>query len=468
MTRTSATHSLSGSELFRAARDQFRKFPEFRDPTRIEIPIEDFFMSGLAIFALKIPSLLQYEAEIRKERNFSNLQNLFYISRAPSDTHMRSVIDKYEGDVFRPVFRAIFERAQRAKVLEEFALWDNTYALAVDGTGYFSSDSVHCENCLQKKHKSTGETTYHHQMLSGAIVHPDKRLVIPVCPTAIQNRDGQTKNDCEQNAMKRFLVAYREDHPKLKTILLTDALHATLPCLELLEKLNMDFILNVKPGSHEKLFSGLDRRETNEEVHHFEDEETIGDKVKKKVTRHYRYFNGVLLNHQSTTRTVNFLEYWETTQWIQKLRGGKEKIREEKVHFSWITNYSLYESSCRQIARTGRTRWKIENETFNALKNQGYEFEHNFGHGNKNLSSNFAHLMMLAFLIDQLQEMKCKVFQASLLRVFNTRSRLWQKLKAIYEFMPIEFSDWMEFLSFFVEPKPWFKTREEVRASNSS
>lgn len=48
------------------------------------------------------------------------------------------------------MFRAIFERAQRAKVLKGFELWDNTYGLAVDGTGYFSSDSVHCENCLEK------------------------------------------------------------------------------------------------------------------------------------------------------------------------------------------------------------------------------------------------------------------------------------------------------------------------------
>ncbi|MBK7890695.1 MAG: transposase [Bdellovibrionales bacterium] len=418
MARTSpndlTVNSLSGTELFRAAREHFSKLSDSRDPSRIEIPIEDFFMSALAIFSLKIPSLLQFEEEMRKQRSFSNLKKLFYVSKVPSDTRMREVIDEYQNNVFRPVFRAIFERAQRAKVLKGFELWDNTYGLAVDGTGYFSSDSVHCENCLEKKQRGGNERTFHHQMLAGALVHPDQRCVIPVCPEAIQQQDGNTKNDCEQNAMKRFLLGYREDHPKLKTVLLTDALHATLPCLELLTKLDIDFVLSVKPGSHEKLFSGVDTRETNGTVHHFEEEETIGDKVKKKVTRHYRFTNGIFLNHQSTKHLVNFLEYWETTQWIQK-----GKVKEERVHFSWVTNYSLYESSCRQIVRAGRTRWKIENETFNTLKNQGYEFEHNFGHGYKNLSSNFAHLMLLAFLIDQLQELRCRVFQAAL-RVFST------------------------------------------------
>lgn len=454
-----AVNSLSGTELFKVACSHFKKVPDFRDPLRIEIPIEDFFMSGLAIFSLKIPSLLQFEEEMRKQRSFSNLKKLFYVSRVPSDTRMREVIDEYGNDVFRPLFKAIFERAQRAKVLKDFDLWDNTYGLAVDGTGYFSSDSVHCENCLEKKQRGSDEATFHHQMLAGAIVHPDQKCVIPVCPQSIQQQDGNTKNDCEQNAMKRFLLAFREDHPKLKTVLLTDALHATLPCLELLSKLEIDFVLNVKPGSHEKLFGGVDQRETKGTVHHFSDEETVGDKVKKKVTRQYRFTNGILLNHQSTTKLVNFLEYWETTQWVQK-----GKLKEERVHFSWVTNYSLYESSCRQIVRAGRTRWKIENETFNSLKNQGYEFEHNFGHGYKNLSSNFAHLMFLAFLIDQLQELRCRVFQAALKSVFDRRSRLWVKLKSVYEFMPIEFDNWHEFLSFFNDPSPWFKSRAEVSA----
>ncbi len=343
-------------ECDRSLHDQFKNLPDFRDPTRIEIPIEDFFMSGLAVFALKFPSLLQFEEEMRKQKRVTSLPNLFYISRVPSDTRMREVVDEYSNEVFRPCFRSIFERAQRAKVLEDFAIWDNTYCLSVDGSGYFFSDSVHCENCLEKKHKGDDEKSFYHQMLAGAIVHPDRAQVIPVCPVAIQKQDGESKNDCEQNAMKRFLIQFREDHPKLKTVLLTDALHATLPCLALLEKLNMDYILSVKPGSHEKLFEGLEKLESTNDIYHFEDEEEIGDHVKKKVIRHYRFRNGVLLNHQSVTTTVNFLEYWETTQWVDK----KGNLQEDKVHYSWVTNYSLYKATCRQIAKAARTRWKIE------------------------------------------------------------------------------------------------------------
>ena len=52
--------------------------------------------------------------------------------------------------------------------------------------------------------------------------------------------------------------------------------------------------------------------------------------------------------------------------------------------------------------RGGRAHWKIENETFNTLKNQGYNSGHNYGVGKKDLAVVFTMLMMLAFLVDRL------------------------------------------------------------------
>ncbi|MDA1049082.1 MAG: hypothetical protein O3C40_01200 [Planctomycetota bacterium] len=69
--------------------------------------------------------------------------------------------------------------------------------------------------------------------------------------------------------------------------------------------------------------------------------------------------------------------------------------------------------------------WKIENETFNTLKNQGYPFGHNLGHGQQNLSTIFALLLlMLAFLVDQTQELCCPLFQAVRQKRITRRS-LW-------------------------------------------
>jgi len=81
------------------------------------------------------------------------------------------------------------------------------------------------------------------------------------------------------------------------------------------------------------------------------------------------------------------------------------------------------------FARGGRARWKIENETFNTLKNQGYHYEHNFGHGKKNLSVVFAMLMMLAFLVDQVQQLCCPLFQA-VWKKMGTKRALWDNVRS--------------------------------------
>ncbi len=81
--------------------------------------------------------------------------------------------------------------------------------------------------------------------------------------------------------------------------------------------------------------------------------------------------------------------------------------------------------------RAGRARWKIENETFNTLKNQGYHFEHNFGHGKQYLCSTLAGLMLLAFLIDQVQEHACRLFQLARAR-WHSRRELWERFRALF------------------------------------
>ena len=89
-----------------------------------------------------------------------------------------------------------------------------------------------------------------------------------------------------------------------------------------------------------------------------------------------------------------------------------------------------------------RARWKIENETFNTLKSQGYHFEHNFGHGNNNLSNVFAHMMLLAFLIDQVQELCCPVLQKAI--TFHLRKKyLWGRVKSTFKLLNI--ASWEDF-----------------------
>jgi len=124
------------------------------------------------------------------------------------------------------------------------------------------------------------------------------------------------------------------------------------------------------------------------------------------------------LNESRSDVRVHFIEYWE--------------VSEKKVqHFSWVTDFRVTKYNVYKLMRGGRARWKIENETFNTLKNQGYNFDHNYGHGEQNLSVVLATLMMLAFLVDQTQQLCCGLFRA-VWHQLGSKRLLWERLRALF------------------------------------
>jgi hypothetical protein len=234
---------------------------------------------------------------------------------------------------------------------------------------------------------------------------------LPLFPEAITRQDGENKNDCERNASKRLLPAIREAFPKLRVIIVEDALASNAPHIRLLKDLSFNYILVAKPSDHAYMFEKIEEHKANDNVSQLKTEDEDG------TTRVYNYINNIPLNASNPDLLVNFLEYWEFK--------GEEQI----YHNTWITDIELYQDNVFHVMRGGRARWKIENETFNTLKNQGYNLEHNYGHGKQHLSTVLAMLMMLQFLIDQVQGVACPLFKAARHR-FHSLIQLWDFIRS--------------------------------------
>lgn len=253
--------SLCADALISTIHRQFQKIPDprkFSTKKPASISFTNVLMSGLAVFGLKFPSLLQYDQH--REDLDNNLKALYHVDHFPSDTYLRERLDELDPSLIRPAFKKIFAELQRGKNLEEFEFLDGHYLLPLDGTGEFSFSKVSCCQCCKKEHKD-GSVTYYHQMLGACIVHPDKSNVIPLCPEVIQNGDGSVKNDCERNAAKRFIENFRREHPHLKVIIMGDGIASNAPYIRLLEKQRMKYLLGAKPGDHQFLFDAIDKAE---------------------------------------------------------------------------------------------------------------------------------------------------------------------------------------------------------------
>ena len=229
-------------------------------------------------------------------------------------------------------------------------------------------------------------------------------------------QDGATKNDCERNAAKRFLPKFRCDFPRLPVIVIEDGLSSNGPHIRDLQQYGMRFILGAKPGDHPLLYENLDKAMKNGTCTTFAEP----DKKNPEIMHSYCLLNDTPLNQANLDLKVNFMVYEE-----QNVKTGKVQ------RFSWVTDFLLTEENAYILMRGGRSRWKIENETFNTLKNQGYNLEHNYGLGKEHLSEVFVMLMMLAFLVDQAQQLCSPLFQAALEKMGSKRA-LWEEQRNLF------------------------------------
>ena len=140
-----------------------------------------------------------------------------------------------------------------------------------------------------------------------------------------------------------------------------------------------DFLFTCKESSHKALYDFTDRAEVSRHE----------EKVRRgKTTDTFRYcwFEAVPLRDGKDAMLVNWIGF--------EIVDAKGRV---KYTMAWVTSLPVSKNNVAEIAACGRARWKIENESFNVMKNHGYELEHNFGHGKRFLAMTMAALNLLAF-----------------------------------------------------------------------
>jgi len=377
--------------------------------------LADTLSSVFAMFSLKNSSLLEFERRSPTENN--NVCSVYGISAIPSDSQLRNILDKVDSTHFDALFSQIYRDIKAEKLIKNYEVLSNYEAVSIDASGFFSSRKVSCPKCLSKKHKD-GSVTCHHAMLSAVLVHPNKQEVFPLANEAIIQQDGETKNDCELNAVKRLLEKLHKEYAGENFLFLEDALYANSPHIELLNTYNYAYLIRAKQGNNPSLLK------------HFEEAKQAGrveDKIvkaSKKQIHKFSYVNNIKLN-KSTETSCHFLAY------------EYSNAKGEKKFFYWVTNIKITADNVWEMAKVARARWKIENETFNTLKNQGYHLEHNYGHGKEYLAENFAILMFLAFLIDQIQQAASKIFR-KVWKGLGTKKKLWFLLRTTFVWIEVK------------------------------
>lgn len=393
--------------------------------------VHDTALSALACMYIQCPSLLNFQRKLKQRTKRSNLQTQFNVHAIPKDSQMRDILDKIPTTMYDPIFKEYLTRLQRGGQLSAYVFEDGAYLLPLDGTQYHYSTNIHCSQCLQQPLRN-GETGYSHKVVQAAIVHPDHKQVIPVRPEEIKNTDGFTKQDCEINAAKRLMPILKKMHPRLSYIRLGDSLYATTPFINETLSQRDHFIFAVKPGDHQTLFDNM-------KLLDFDRYDEADKKGRKFI---YKWCSQVPLTNDESSPIVNVLKLRISTP----QSDGTNKVT---YVGTWITDLAVTEKNIVKLVRGARCRWRIENECFNTFKNHGYEIDHNYGHGEKNLSFVFYVTTLLAFYLHQILSLCDQLYQA-VRKSYGTLRSTWQHIQSAFNWFVYE--SWEAMLHHILNP----------------
>jgi len=404
-------------QLIQALKRGFDQVREHRYKNA-QIGLGDYLQSAFAMFHLKDPSLHHYRLNYAERE--ANLSRIYHIEFLPSDSGMREGIDGVLPSDIQACFQIPLQELERQQILDEYKVLGNYHSVLFDGTQHYCSSKTPCEHCLTKVHRNKkGEitkTTYSHQALAAVLAHPTHKEVFPVSCEAIVKQDGAVKNDCELNASKRLIPLVRQMLPedKYNLIGVFDGLYPNGPHIRLLQEQQMRYIIGIKEGY---VLLQVERLKSQDALQ-VKEWEVEGQK------HIARWCNGLILNGEHQDIHTN---YFECEVWNAK---------GERTYFNtWITDITIEPENIEELVKVGRSRWKVENETFNTLKNQGYHLEHSYGHGQQYLATNFMLLTFLAFLVDQIAQRIDNAFQRAL-SFCKTKKRLWEKVRQVFDLLP--------------------------------
>jgi hypothetical protein len=422
---------LKFKEMLKKVERGLADIPEHRKGENTKYEIKDAGLGAFSVFYLQAPSFLSWQQDMERKRGKNNARNLFGIKQIPSDEQIKNLLDPVEeqdiGKVIWQIYHALDVRGQ----LQKYEGVNGTRTVSLDGTQHHSSQKVHCEQC---RVTIRGEKAYYeHQVLMAVLSAPGQKHVVCLEPEFITPQDGHAKQDCEQAAIKRWVQAHAEEFAPRSVTILTDDLHCHQPTCELFRKHQMYFILTCKEDSHTTLYEELALLARVEGA--------IGTKtVSKWNGRHreqwiYRWAESLPLRRGKDALLVNWCE----------LTVINESTGERMYYNAWATNHKVNGHTVVAIAAAGRSRWKVENEGINILKNHGYNFKHNYGHGKQNLANVLLNLLLLAFLFHTVLHLGCEMYQA-VRRELGARRNFFYDLRALTRY--ILFDSWLQLLTY--------------------
>ena len=427
---------LSLGHIINHLREKWLTLPDMRDQdnNNLTYSIVDVALSAFSVFFMQSPSFLAHQRDMKRRKGKSNADTLFKIEQIPVDQEIRDRLDPVEPKHFHAAYYAILGKLRQSGYMEDFQGYANTELVGLDGFVFQSSTKIHCKNCSTRR-DSQGVVHYYHSAITPVIIRPAGEHVLSLPPEFIVPQDGHDKQDSEQAATKRWFATHEEGRKAWTRTYLGDDLYSKHPLCKLINDTYKQFFIFVcKPTSHKTVYEWVNGMEK-------------GEKLETTAVRKWNGRHGEIWTNRFAPAVPIRADDGIRVNWVE-MTITHEDTGEQIYKNSWVTNHAVDANCVAGIAKTGRIRWKSENENNNVLTTKGYHAKHNFGHGDDHLANTFLTLNILAFLIHTVQDITNQRYR-QLRQELGRRDTFFNDMQALTRYIP--FGSWDALLDFMVK-----------------
>jgi hypothetical protein len=415
-----------------------RELTDIRDQEVIEYQRETILWTGLISLMTKREARMHIGHEMRTEEFCKNLKELCgqeNLERLPHGDTVEYLCMRMKPEELEGLQVKMMKSLLRGRVLERYRLNGKYHTVAIDAVHIHSFDYAHCESCLMKK-DSAGNKRWFHMKLQASLVTPTG-LCLPMASEWIENEPEYNKQDCELRAFYRLVKKLRRLYSQLPMCILLDGLYAAQPAFEALKKARMEYIVVFKEGSMSYIYPWVMdvKRQCAQGnvVHEAEEIETEERQTRnhdEKFIRSKPRYKKRTVVKETTYTWMPGIEFSEDRS-LFNIMTCKEIVDGKKVcDYAWLVSdgLNLNEDTVKPLAKTGRCRWKIENEGINTQKNGGYHLEHLYSRDKVSMKI-WCAMIDIAHLINQLIERGSLIVAKAFGSIGNIAKRMFEHFR---------------------------------------
>jgi hypothetical protein len=409
-------------------------WPEHRKPgPNTRYSLQHAALGAFGIFFTQSPSFLAYQRHLHQTQGHHNTYTLFGGETMPWNNQIRHLLESLMPRHLDGVYLEVFEGLEQYGSLRSFRVLSDHLLLALDGTPYFSSNTMHCHTC-RRRHTAKGPTLSSHRAMTPVIVCPGRAEVMAWPPAFTRPQDGHDKQDGARVAGKRWMDKHAKQGAPAGVTLLGDDLDRNQPLCQFARQNGWNFLFVCKPASHAPLYERVALWQATDAIKALETRRKHGRITEITLSR---YMHEVGLRGGPGTLAVNGRE----------ITSGHAKTGAPLSHHRFLANHRLRADNVAQGAQAGRGRWKVENENHTGLKTQGYPLAHHVGHGKRYLAAFLLSLNVLAFLFHTVLQW-CDAKYALRRQVLVRRQTFFEDRRALTRSMVFE--SWHYLMDFMI------------------